>query len=143
MGGVLCIMMSFGFRPDFEGIAATAGFAHPNSNYNVISDPEQGAPAVPHGLADNPETSHLNNVFPQAVATWKQNKEKLPGKTCRELWAFHQQATVGDCNKPKPDGTFNGNAKEQWRLWNKLQGISQDDAKLMFIERLKKADLLE
>merc|ERR1712217_666269 len=52
--GVLCIMMSFGFKPDFEGIAATAGFTNPNSDYNVILDPEHGAPAVPDILPNNP-----------------------------------------------------------------------------------------
>jgi len=33
---------------------------------------------------------------------------------------------------------FNGNLKEQWRLWNELKGISIEDAKVMFIERLRK-----
>jgi len=36
---------------------------------------------------------------------------------------------------------FNGSAREQWRLWNGLNGITQDEAKVMFVERLQKDSL--
>jgi len=76
--------------------------------------------------------------FSKAEAAWRQSKDQLPGKTCRELWALYQQGTEGDCTVPKPSGMFNGNAKEQWRLWKGLHGVSPEDAKIMFVERLRK-----
>merc|ERR1719373_604731 len=80
----------------------------------------------------------LAEQFPRAEAAFKHHKEELSGKACRELWALRRQATVGDCSEPKPEGMFNGSAKEQWRLWNGLRGIPEEDAKAMFMERLQR-----
>mmetsp|Transcript_25294 Transcript_25294/g.57479 ORF Transcript_25294/g.57479 Transcript_25294/m.57479 type:complete len:342 (-) Transcript_25294:141-1166(-) len=125
--GVLCIMMSFGYTPDIEGMALSAGLA----DYAHLDSLE--------GQADLTSNSFMSaSGFSQAQAVYKNNKEQMPGKLCRELWALQQQATVGDCNISKPAGMFNGSGKEQWRLWNGLRGISKEEAKVMFIERLRR-----
>jgi len=121
--GFLCIAMSFGYTPDFDGLAATAGF-------EPLAGAEQGKAATAAAV----EMSH---VFPQAEAVWRQSKDRLPGKVGRELWALQRQASVGDCYEAKPEGVFNGNAKEQWRLWTALRGVPSEEAKVMFIERLR------
>jgi len=127
--GVLCIMTSFGFTPDIEGAVASSGLV--SAQYSYLDNAEAQRP--PAGAQ-----SPAEQVFAQAEAAFKQHKEQLPGRACRELWALHKQATVGDCEEPKPSGMFNGSAKEQWRLWHGLRGISRDEAQLMFVERLQK-----
>merc|ERR1712050_746985 len=99
--GFLCISTSFGFKPDIEYIAASAGLAGAEQRDLLDGSAEEGT-AI--GVA----ARH----FPKAESAWKHNKEHLCGKASRELWALHKQATVGNCNTPKPEGMFNGNAKE-------------------------------
>merc|ERR1712217_203513 len=113
-------------------------------DYGQLGAVEEGAGlAVSQSLPNPSAAAALAHWrFSKAEAAWKQNKERLPGKACRELWALQKQATVGDCDAPKPEGMFNGNAKEQWRLWNSLYGLSQDEAKAMFIERLQKDGIM-
>lgn len=128
--GVVCILMSFGITPDIEGIANSAGLG--GAPYSLVVDSMEGGGASPSAAA------LLADQFPKAEAAFKRHKEQLSGKACRELWALRRQATSGDCNEPKPAGVFNGSAKEQWRLWNGLKGIPEEDAKAMFIERLQR-----
>lgn len=133
--GIVCIMVSCGMQPDFEGMAAQAGLG---PQYTVVAaDSSEEKPASAEAAARREKEAS----FRRAEGAWEENRDRLPGKACRELWAFHQQATIGDCNVPKPSGVFNGNAKEQWRLWNGLKGISQEDAMVMFMERLSKANI--
>jgi acyl-CoA-binding protein len=157
--GALCIAMSYGITPDFDRIAATTGIGGGGAKYDQIRDEEaaaedQSITADPASAATYHQQYYsasqktigssmalppsLTAEFNLAEQAWSTAKEKLPGKACRALWALHNQATTGDCNTKKPSGMFNGNAKEQWRLWNELKGISSDDAKLMFVERLRK-----
>jgi len=150
--------MSFGIQPDFEFIAG--GLAgDQRQQYEKVDDVEDKEGLAPGGgyltrVRSQTEPVPTQSVqkfsstvnmapsideeYKMAEQAWLKNQEKLPGKACRALWALQNQATVGDCNTKKPSGVFNGNAKEQWRLWNELQGISMEDAKLMFIERLRK-----
>jgi len=126
--GVLCVMMSFGYTPDFDYLAASAGL------YGS-SDPETDIECSPVANDAGADT------FAQAQALYRSNKERLPGRSLRQLWALQKQATEGDCNEPKPTGAFNGSAKEQWRLWHDLRGIPEETAKAMFIERLRKDNI--
>eukprot|EP00405_Crypthecodinium_cohnii_P036353 CAMPEP_0206539918 /NCGR_PEP_ID=MMETSP0325_2-20121206/8692_1 /ASSEMBLY_ACC=CAM_ASM_000347 /TAXON_ID=2866 /ORGANISM="Crypthecodinium cohnii, Strain Seligo" /LENGTH=476 /DNA_ID=CAMNT_0054037535 /DNA_START=38 /DNA_END=1469 /DNA_ORIENTATION=+ len=121
--GLVCIMMSCGFTPDFEALLSESG-----APYKLVEEGGAGvAYASPTGVA-------FEEQWLRAEVAWRKNKEQLPGKTCRELWALHRQATSGDCDQPKPDGVFNGSAKEQWRLWSALEGLPVEEAKAMFID---------
>lgn len=120
--GITCIMMSYGMKPDIEGIFNESGLVQPR--YDRIRNES--------GDGTGPIT------FEKAEEALKRNKERLTGKSSRELWALKQQATVGDCNEAKPAGIFNGNGREQWRLWHGLRGIDKEEAKVMFLERLRK-----
>lgn len=130
--GVLCIMTSFGFTPDIEGAVASAGFG--KGEYAYLDNAEAQRIAAGTTAA----ATQMDQGFSQAEAAYRTHRESLSGKSNRELWALHKQATAGDCTEPKPDGMFNGSAKEQWRLWNGLKGISSEEARIMFIERLRK-----
>lgn len=152
--GALCIAMSYGIQPDFERLAATAGYGGgsydyikdqemgDNPNITVYSNSQQsqqrGGPPVSSFSSTVNMAPSIDAEFKAAEEAWSKNKDKLSGKACRALGALQEQANIGDCNTPKPSGMFNGNVKEQWRLWNELKGISVEDAKLMFIERLRK-----
>jgi len=124
--GVICLGTACGLGFDLECIYGCLGFAPPD-----VERAEGGGGTIV-----------LDERFPSAQRAWNEVKSQLSGKVSRELWALHEQATVGDCNQPKPEGMFNGNAKEQWRLWRCLEGISQNEAKLMFIELLERENIL-
>lgn len=124
--GLICLGTACGLGFDLECIYGCLGFAPPD-----VERAEGGGGTIV-----------LDERFPSAQRAWNEVKPQLSGKVSRELWALHEQATVGDCNQPKPEGMFNGNAKEQWRLWRCLEGISQNEAKLMFIELLERENIL-
>lgn len=126
--GVVCILMSFGITPDIEGMMAESGAFGPGLKYSLVAE-EAGSPH---------QAKLVEDAFQRAEGLFRQNKELLSGKACRELWALQKQATVGDCREDVPQGVFNGSAKEQWRLWTKLEGISQEEAKALFVERLQR-----
>jgi len=161
--GAICIMMSFGITPDIEGLVGAGRSEYgkipsdeERSNYAGMAPPVQGhlvqGYASPSGSMAVPLASQVSNAvvnpanvaaelargFDKARTACRENKDRLTGKTCRSLWAMEQQGMIGDCNEAKPSGMFNGNAKEQWRLWNGLKGIQPDDAKRMFIDLLLK-----
>jgi len=146
--GALCIAMSFGIQPDFERLAAAGGMQYSQidmEDQSVTASLVSGAAAQQMSSPPVQSISSTVNMAPSidgefkaAEEAWAKNKERLSGKACRALWALQKQANIGDCNENKPSGMFNGNEKEQWRLWNELKGIDKDDAKVMFVERLRK-----
>jgi len=156
--GALCLGMSFGITPDFDRLAAGEGMqwsaVEPEEGSAEMAAAASGAvsgmsgqlerlvPAAPPVSSWMSTTANVGRSidaeFRSAAQAYSNLGDKLPGKACRALWALQNQATVGDCNEPKPSGMINGNAKEQWRLWNELKGIACEDAKVMFVERLRK-----
>ena len=46
---------------------------------------------------------------------------------------FIKQCTVGDCNTDKP-GMLDMKGKAKWEAWNKLKGMSQDEADAAYIK---------
>jgi len=152
MVGILCIMMSFGMTPDIEGMVTSTGLVGPakydrlpidgveegTRGESVPLNSGNGGPPPMHTIGSMTPEAPTADEFPKAEVAWQKHKERLSGKTCRALWAYHQQATIGDCNIEKPTGMFNGSSKEQWRLWSGLKGIHPEEAKTMFIERLRK-----
>ncbi|XP_068084654.1 acyl-CoA-binding protein homolog 1-like isoform X2 [Anabrus simplex] len=49
-----------------------------------------------------------------------------------ELYAFFQQASVGDNNTDSPS-LFNLKAQDKWSAWNGKKGMSQEAAKEAYI----------
>ncbi len=52
-----------------------------------------------------------------------------------EFYGLFKIATVGDCTEPAP-WSIQIVARQKWEAWNKLNGMSQEDAKLKYIEKL-------
>lgn len=57
----------------------------------------------------------------------KPNTEEL-----LNLYSLYKQATVGDVNTDRP-GIFNLKDRSKWDAWNKLKGMSQEDAEQKYI----------
>jgi diazepam-binding inhibitor (GABA receptor modulating acyl-CoA-binding protein) len=49
-----------------------------------------------------------------------------------KLYSLFKQATVGDNETPKP-GMFDFKAKYKWEAWDKLKGLSQEEAEEQYI----------
>ena len=50
------------------------------------------------------------------------------------LYKYYKQATEGDINYSKPTGILNIVAVKKWEEWNSLKGVTQDNAKKIYIE---------
>lgn len=77
---------------------------------------------------------------------------KPGGAVCRPddwyaLYAAKQQAEKGDCVGEKPMWASHGGIayddRERWDFWNKLKGLSREDAKKKFCEAYGRAMLAE
>ncbi|XP_051160115.1 acyl-CoA-binding protein homolog [Leptopilina boulardi] len=53
-----------------------------------------------------------------------------------EIYALFKQATVGDCNTARP-GMLDFKGKAKWDAWNGKKGLSQEDAKKQYIEKVE------
>nr|BAN64849.1 acyl CoA binding protein [Babesia bovis] len=51
------------------------------------------------------------------------------------FYKYYKQATVGDCNKPKP-GMLQLQEKYKWEAWNALRGMSTESAKEAYVKLL-------
>merc|ERR1719189_1694247 len=94
--GVICILMSFGITPDIEGMMAESGAFGVGQKYSLVAE-EAGSPD---------HARLVENTFRKAEGVFRQHKEQLSGKACRELWALQKQATNGDCREDMPQGVF-------------------------------------
>ena len=78
----------------------------------------------------------LNTAFETAVANSKKLTEKPDNATLLKIYSLYKQASVGDNAEKKPGfGDMVGRAK--WDAWNKLKGVSADDAKQQYIDLIE------
>lgn len=76
--------------------------------------------------------SDLENRFNAAVAAVKDLEERPDNDTLLELYAFYKQATAGDVAGEKP-GFFDFVGLSKYEAWERLQGMSQDEARTQYI----------
>ena len=50
-----------------------------------------------------------------------------------EVYSLFKQATVGDCNIPRP-GMFELKGKAKWDAWDGRKGMDQEDAEKAYTE---------
>ncbi|CCF58983.1 hypothetical protein KAFR_0F03870 [Kazachstania africana CBS 2517] len=64
--------------------------------------------------------------------------QNLPNKPSNDellkLYSLYKQATVGDCNTERPTGLLQMKDKSKWDAWNKLKGLSPEDAEQQYID---------
>jgi len=56
------------------------------------------------------------------------------------LYALYKQATLGDCNDPKPR-FYNVKAKAKWEAWTAKRGLSKEEAMKQYVQELLGAAL--
>lgn len=69
----------------------------------------------------------LEQQFQQAAKDVNNLKERPNDPQLLELYGLYKQATVGDCNLPKP-GMFALKEKAKHEFWSKKAGTSKDQA---------------
>ncbi len=75
------------------------------------------------------------NKFEKAVyevnhAEWG---NKIPDERKLKCYAYYKQATIGDVNIEQP-WVFQTVARAKWEAWNSAKGITQENAKKLYIE---------
>ncbi|UVC54005.1 acyl-CoA-binding protein [Theileria orientalis] len=53
------------------------------------------------------------------------------------FYKYYKQATVGDCNTPKPS-MFDFKNKAKWESWNSMRGTSKEEARRAYVDFLNK-----
>jgi diazepam-binding inhibitor (GABA receptor modulator, acyl-CoA-binding protein) len=78
----------------------------------------------------------LTQQFQETAAKSKQ----LPNQSNEnllKLYSLYKQATEGDVNIEKPANPFDMVGTAKFNAWDKLKGISKEDAMKMYIEVVK------
>jgi diazepam-binding inhibitor (GABA receptor modulator, acyl-CoA-binding protein) len=75
----------------------------------------------------------LQEQFDQALADSKNLPERPDNLTLLKIYALYKQAGNGDVADEQP-GLSDFVARAKWDAWNKLQGLSQEDAMQQYID---------
>lgn len=78
-----------------------------------------------------------NELFQNAATAAKSLPEKPDNNTLLELYALYKQGSGGDVSGDKP-GFFDFVAAAKYEAWEKLCGISEEDAQSRYIELVQK-----
>ena len=77
--------------------------------------------------------TEINSRFEQASVAAKSLPEKPDNDTLLQLYAFYKQGSVGDVSGDKP-GLFDFVGAAKYDAWEKVKGLSQDDAMKQYID---------
>jgi len=81
--------------------------------------------------------TEINSRFEQAAAAAKSLPEKPDNDTLLKLYALFKQGSAGDVLGEKP-GFFDFVAAAKYDAWEKLTGLSPDDAMNQYIDLVRK-----
>jgi len=79
----------------------------------------------------------LNSRFEKAGIAAKSLPEKPDNETLLKLYALFKQGSTGDVSGKKP-GLFDFVGVAKYEAWERLRGLSQDDAKGQYIDLVEK-----
>lgn len=88
---------------------------------------------------NNASIDELTEKFTIAADHLKSFVSKLDTDTLLNLYGLYKQGLEGDCNISKPSW-YDMKAKQKWEAWNKLKNMPQDEAKIQYINLIKKID---
>nr|XP_060631467.1 acyl-CoA-binding protein [Anolis sagrei ordinatus] len=74
--------------------------------------------------------------FDKAAEEVKKLKTQPIDEEMLFIYSHYKQATVGDVNTERP-GMLDFKGKAKWDAWNKLKGMSKEDAMKAYIEKVK------
>jgi acyl-CoA-binding protein len=77
------------------------------------------------------------DMFEKAAVAAKSLPERPDDNTMLELYALYKQGSVGDVTGDKP-GFFDFVGAAKYEAWEKLQGMSQEDAREKYVELVGK-----
>jgi diazepam-binding inhibitor (GABA receptor modulating acyl-CoA-binding protein) len=75
----------------------------------------------------------LKDKFDQAVADSKELPSRPDNDTLLKIYSLYKQATEGDINAEKP-AMFDFVAQAKYNTWEKLKGMSAEDAMQQYID---------
>lgn len=78
----------------------------------------------------------LEQQFQQAAKDVSNLKARPSDQQLLELYGLYKQATVGDCNQPKP-GMFALKEKAKHEFWTKKSGMSKEQAMKEYVALAK------
>lgn len=81
--------------------------------------------------------SDLQQRFLQAQSDVTSLAERPDNATLLKLYAWYKQATDGDVQGDKP-GVFDLVAKKKYEAWERLQGMSADEAMQAYIAEVER-----
>ena len=81
--------------------------------------------------------TEINSSFEQAAIAVKSLPEKPDNDTLLRLYALYKQGSGGDVSGEKP-GFFDFVATAKYEAWEKLTGLSSDDARNQYIDLVRK-----
>jgi acyl-CoA-binding protein len=76
----------------------------------------------------------LQELFTEAVANSKTLAQKPDNDTLLKLYSLYKQATEGDNTGEGPSNAFDFVAKFKHEAWNKLKGMTSEDAMQAYID---------
>ena len=79
----------------------------------------------------------LDTSFKTAAAEAQTLAKRPDNDTMLQLYALYKQATEGDVSGPKP-GFFDFVGTAKYEAWEKLKGLSADDAKKKYMDLVKR-----
>ena len=77
--------------------------------------------------------SDLQARFDAAFAESANLSERPDNQTLLKLYALYKQGSLGDNPQPKP-GLDDIVGRAKWEAWNKLQGLSKDEAMQQYVD---------
>jgi diazepam-binding inhibitor (GABA receptor modulating acyl-CoA-binding protein) len=59
------------------------------------------------------------------------------------LYGLYKQSIIGNCNIERPNGLFNIKEQKKWDAWNNIKDTSSDNAKELYINKVKELMTLQ
>ena len=81
--------------------------------------------------------TEINSQFEQAAVTVKSLPERPDNDTMLQLYALFKQGSSGDVSGKKP-GMFDFVGVAKYDAWERLKGLSSDDAMQQYIDLVTK-----
>ena len=78
----------------------------------------------------------LKDKFKKAVVESREFAIRPDNDTLLKIYSLYKQATEGDNNSEQP-GMFDFVAKAKYEAWNKLKGMSADDAMQQYVDTIE------
>ncbi|VEU23784.1 DEKNAAC105012 [Brettanomyces naardenensis] len=75
----------------------------------------------------------VSELFTQKADAVSHMKKRPNDDELLELYGLYKQATIGDNTTERP-GLFDFKKKYKWDAWDKLKGLSQEEAEQKYIE---------